>query len=107
MEANFTRKVLKAAMQKLKTKYWKSTGLDGIRSWMIDKAEEGFLEFLLEFYNTCWEKGEIPTNWYETLITYIYKNKGKLQGLHHTDLLPSLVCLPTYSRLCGYTDWCP
>ena len=42
---------MKAAMKKLKTKYWKSTGLDGIRNWMIDKAGEGFLGFLLEFYN--------------------------------------------------------
>ena len=81
LEANFTRKELKAAMKKLKTKYWKSTGLDGIRSWMIDKAGEGFLGFLLEFYNKCWEKGEIPSSWYETLISYIYKNKGKLQEL--------------------------
>ena len=70
-------------MKKLKTKYYKSTGLDGIRSWMIDKTGEGFLGFLLEFYNKCWEKGEIPANWYETLIiiSYIYKNKGKLQEL--------------------------
>ena len=36
--------------------YWKSTGLDGIRSWIINKAVEGFLEFLLEFYDKCWEK---------------------------------------------------
>ena len=77
LEANLTRKELKTAMQKLKTKYWKSTGLNGIRSWMIDKTGEGFLEF----YNKCWEKGEIPANWYETLISYIYKNKGKLQEL--------------------------
>ena len=48
---------------------------------MIDKAGEGFLEFLLEFYNKCWEKGEIPTNWYETLMSYIYKNKGRVQEL--------------------------
>ena len=81
LEANFTRKELKTAMKKLKTKYWKSTGLDGIRSWMIDKAGEGFLGFLLEFYNKCWEKGEIPADWYETLISYIYKSKGKLQEL--------------------------
>ena len=81
LEADFTRKELKTAMKKLKTKYWKSTSLDGIRSWMIDKAGEGFLEFLLEFYNKCWEKGEIPANWYKTLISYIYKNKGKLQEL--------------------------
>ena len=67
LKANFTRKELKAAMKKLKTKCWKSTGLDWIKSWMIDKAGEGFLEFLLEFYNKCWEKGEIPANWYETL----------------------------------------
>ena len=31
LETNFTRKELKAAMKKLKTKHWKSTGLDGIR----------------------------------------------------------------------------
>ena len=80
-QTSLPRKELKTAMKKLKTKYWKSTGLDGIRSWVVDKAGEGFLEFLLEFYNKCWEKGEIPANWYETLISYIYKNKGKLQEL--------------------------
>ena len=68
LEANLTRKELKTAMQKLKTKYWKSTGLNGIRSWMIDKTGEGFLEF----YNKCWEKGEIPANWYETLIIIMH-----------------------------------
>ena len=56
LEVPFTRKELKSAMGKLKTKYFKSTGLDGIRSWMIDKAGEGFLEFLLELYNKCWEQ---------------------------------------------------
>ena len=42
LEVSFTRKELKAAMKKLKTKYYRSTGLDGIRSWMLDKAGEGF-----------------------------------------------------------------
>ena len=37
-EIKFTRKESKAAMKKLKTEYWKSTGLDGIMSWMLDKA---------------------------------------------------------------------
>ena len=81
LEVPYTKKELKRAMKKLKTKYWKSTGLDGIRSWMIDKAGDTFLEFLLEFYNKCWEQGEIPADWYETLISYIYKSKGKLQEL--------------------------
>ena len=36
---------------------------------------------MLEFYDKCWEQGEIPSGWYETLISYIYKNKGKLQEL--------------------------
>jgi hypothetical protein len=68
LEANFTRKELKAeaAMKKLKTKYWKSTGLDGIRSWMIDKVGEGFLEFLLEFYNKCWEKARPRVRFQQT-----------------------------------------
>ena len=71
LEIKFTRKELKIAMKKLKTKYWKSTNLDGIKSWMIDKAGEGFLEFLLELCIKCWEKIEISTNCYETLIPYI------------------------------------
>ena len=45
LEASFTGKELKTAMKKLKTEYCKSDGLDGIRSWMIDKAGEGFLGF--------------------------------------------------------------
>ena len=68
-------------MKKLKTKYWKSTGLDGVRSLMIDKAGEGFLEFLPEFYNKCWEQGEIPANWYGTLISHVDKNKWKVHEL--------------------------
>ena len=30
LETTFTRKELKTAMKKLRTKYWKSTGLNGI-----------------------------------------------------------------------------
>jgi hypothetical protein len=81
LELPFTKKELTSAMKKLKTKYWKSTGLDGIKSWMVDKAGDTFKEFLLEFYNKCWALGAIPENWYETMISYIYKNKGKLQEL--------------------------
>ena len=81
LEVPYTKKEMKRAMRKLKEKYWKSTGLDGVRSWMIDKAGDTFLNFLLEFYNKCWEQGEIPSDWYETPISYIYKNKGKLQEL--------------------------
>ena len=40
---------------------------------MVDRAGERFLEFLLELYNKCWEKEEIPADWYETLLSYIYK----------------------------------
>ena len=110
LEVKFTRKELKAAMKKLKTKYWKSTGLDGIRSWMIDKAGEGSLEFLLEFYNKCWKEGEIPTNWYETLISYIYKNKGKLQELTSyrsialTSMLPNIFKTMWLHRLVPIVD---
>ena len=81
LEVPYTKKEMKRAMKKLKEKYWKSTGLDGVRSWMIDKAGDTFLNFLLEFYNKCWEQAEIPSDWYETLISYIYKNTGKLQEL--------------------------
>ena len=48
---------------------------------MIDKAGDSFLEFLLQLYNECRKRGEIPGDWYETLISYIYKNKGKLGEL--------------------------
>jgi hypothetical protein len=81
LEVPYTKKEMRGAMKKLKEKYWKSTGLDGVRSWMIDKAGDTFLNFLLEFYNKCWEQAEIPSDWYETLISYIYKNTGKLQEL--------------------------
>ena len=82
LEVPYTKKEMKRSMKKLKEKYWKSTGLDGVRSWMIDKAGDTFLSFLLlEFYNKCWEQGEMPSDWYETLISYIYKDKGKQHEL--------------------------
>ena len=81
MEVPYTKEEMKRAMRKLKETYRKSTGLDGVRIWMIDKAGDTFLNFLLEFYNKCWEQREMPCDWYETLISYIYKNKGKLQDL--------------------------
>ena len=81
LEVPYTKKEMKRAMRKLKEKYWKPTGLDGVRSWMIDKAGDTFLNFLLEFCNKCWGQGEIPSDWYATLISYIYKSKGKLQEL--------------------------
>ena len=72
---------MKRAMRKLKETYWKSTGLDGVRSWMIDKVGDTFLNFLLELYNKCWDQEEMPADWYETLISYIYNNTDKLQEL--------------------------
>ena len=61
LEVPYTKKEMKRAMRKLKRKYWKSTGLDGVRSWMIDKAGDTFLDFLLEFYNKYLEQGGIPS----------------------------------------------
>ena len=55
LEAPYTKKEMKRAMHKLKEKYWKSTGLDVVGSWMIDKAGATFLNLLIEFYNKCWE----------------------------------------------------
>ena len=72
---------MKRAMRKLKESYWKSTELDGIRSWMIDKAGATFFNLLLAFHSKWWEQGGIPSDWYETLISYINKNKDKLQEL--------------------------
>ena len=106
LEVPYTKKELKRAMRKLKEKYWTSAGLNGIKSWVIDKAGDTFLNFLLESYNKCWEGGETPSGWYETLISYIYKDKGKFRSLLLTDLLHSLVCWLTHLRLCGCRDWC-
>ena len=72
---------------------------------MIDKTGYTFLNFLLEFYNKCWEQGEIPSDWYETLISYIYKNKGKSQELtsyRHialTSMLDNIFKTPWLHRL--------
>ena len=71
LEVLYTKRETKRSMRKLKEKYWKSTGLDGVKSWMIDKAGDTFLSFLLEFYNKCWEQGEIPSDWYETHLLHI------------------------------------
>ena len=71
LEVPYTQKETKRAMEKLKETCWKSTGLDGARSRMEDKARDTFLNCLLEFYNKCWEQGEIPSDWYETFISYM------------------------------------
>ena len=81
LEVPYTKKEMKRAVRKLKEEYWKSTGLDGVRSWMVDKAKDTFPNFRLEFYNKCCEQGEMSSEWYATLISNIYKNKGKLQEL--------------------------
>ena len=75
LEEPYAKKELKKVMRKPKTDCWESTGLDGIRSWMVDKAGETFLDFLLELHNKYQEKGETPSVWYETLISDIYKTK--------------------------------
>ena len=81
LEVPYTKKEMNRAMRKLKETSWKSVGLDGVRSWMIDKAGDTFLNFVFEFYSKCWAQREISSDWYDTLISYIYKNKGKLWEL--------------------------
>jgi hypothetical protein len=45
---------------------------------MLYMAGDKFLDSLLSLYNRCWEQGEYPESWFETLISYIYKGKGPL-----------------------------
>jgi len=74
----FTMKELTSALRRLKKKLWKACGSDGIHNWMIHFAGVKFHEALLQMYNRCWEESTYPQDWYETLISYIYKGKGPL-----------------------------
>ena len=97
LEVPYTKKEMERAMIKLNKKVLEDHWFDGVKSRMIAtkvlevhwfgwcqklrKAGDTFLNFLLEFYDKCWEQGEISSDWYETLVSYIYKNTGKLQEL--------------------------
>jgi hypothetical protein len=74
--APFSRKEFKLAIKSLRSKQFKSCGLDGVENWMILKAGKQFRKMLLHFYNEMWSHKHIPDDFYETLISYIYKNKG-------------------------------
>jgi hypothetical protein len=74
----FTKKELQAALKRLKPKLWKACGSDGVHNWMVYLAGDAFHEALLRLFNSCWSKGAYPENWFQTMISYIYKGKGPL-----------------------------
>ena len=78
MNKQFTMKEFKSAIKRLKKKLWKTCGTDEIHNWMLYLAGDKFHEALLQIFNQCWEKGQYPTDWFQTLISYIYKGKGPL-----------------------------
>jgi hypothetical protein len=81
MNRPFTLKELQKAIKRLKAKLWKACGLDGINNWMVYLAGDDFHNMLLKLYNKCWTEGEYPEDWFQTLISYIYKGKGPLHEL--------------------------
>ena len=66
------RKELNKAIKGIKSAS-KSTGKDPISYKMIQQLPNSFLEILLDFFDTCWESGNIPKAWKEAQVIAIHK----------------------------------
>ena len=76
---DLTLKELKTAISGLGTAS-KATGEDPISYHMIRRFTEPMTKTLLEFYQTCWESGRVPSAWKEALVVAIPKD-GKPRHL--------------------------
>ena len=66
------RKELNKAIKGIKSAS-KSTGKDPISYKMIQQLPNSFLEILLDFFEICWESGNIPHAWKEAQVIAIHK----------------------------------
>jgi hypothetical protein len=63
-------------MKAIKKKAFKSCKEDGIQYWMIIHGGDRLIDFLLAYMNEMWDLEYMPEEFYETTISYIYKNRG-------------------------------
>ena len=70
---SFTRQELTAAINDMKDT---APGKDGIKKIMVQNLPEVATNFLLHIYNSIWERGTFPNQWYTTIQVPIPK-KGK------------------------------
>ena len=68
----FKQKELKKAIKGIKSTS-KSTGKDPISYKMIQQLPNSFLEILLDFFELCWESGNMPEAWKEAQVIAIHK----------------------------------
>ena len=65
-------KELKKAIKSIKSTS-KSTGKDPVSYKMIQQLPTSFLDILLDFFEICWESGNIPQTWKEAQVIAIHK----------------------------------
>ena len=81
LEKEFTWKEFKPALKTLSTKLTKAPGKDGVWNWMIFTSGEVMQREMLELFNKCWREEDMPEEWFQTLVSYIYKGKGNKNEL--------------------------
>lgn len=81
LDKEFTWKEFKEALKTLSTKLTKAPGKDGIWNWMLFTSGEAMQREMLELFNKCWREEEMPEEWFQTLVSYIYKGKGNKNEL--------------------------
>ena len=83
---------LKHAIKTLKT--YSSPGIDKVNNSLLKKLPDDFMEVILELFNQCLKKGEIPKNWKISKITMIpKKSDNKQDPLNYRPIsLTSCIC---------------
>ena len=71
---NIYREEVKKAIEKMKNN--KASGPTGVVIEMIKALEEEGIEWVWELLRTCWEEEGKPTDWEESEMVTIYKQKG-------------------------------
>lgn len=65
------REELEEALSKMRNR--KASGSDGIKAEMLKCATEEFKIRLLHFFNLCWNRRKIPTEWKLAVVLPIFK----------------------------------
>ena len=81
LEREFTWKEFRVAMKTLSVKLTKAPGKDGIWNWMLFTSGEILQREMFELFNKCWREEAMPEEWFQTLVSYIYKGKGNKNEL--------------------------
>src|SRR5215469_2667489 len=78
----------------------KAAGEDGILVEILKAGGEVCSKWLCRLFNMCWDRGEVPRDWWEAVILPVYKGKGdKRECNNHRGISVLSVVGKMYGRI--------